>query len=60
MTMLRDLVAAAMVAVVATTLAASAQTQGTLAKIKERGKLLAGVKLDPEKAGSFFPPKWKK
>ena len=21
---------------------------------------LAGVKLDPEKAGSFFPPKWKK
>jgi ABC-type amino acid transport substrate-binding protein len=38
---------AAIAAVVATTLAAAAQApQGTLTKIKERGKLLAGVKLD--------------
>ena len=37
----------AMVAIVAATVAATAQTsQGTIVKIKERGKLLAGVKLD--------------
>src|SRR5438309_9601619 len=37
----------AMVATLATAVAAAAQApQGTLAKIKERGKLLAGVKLD--------------
>jgi len=37
----------ATIAVVATTFSAAAQTsQGTLARIKERGKLLAGVKLD--------------
>jgi polar amino acid transport system substrate-binding protein len=37
----------AMVAVAATGFAAAAQSQqGTLAKVKERGKLLAGVKLD--------------
>jgi len=39
--------AVALVAVVATAATAAAQTpQGSIAKIKERGKLLAGVKLD--------------
>ena len=38
--------AVALIALVATACAANAQAQGTLAKIKERGKLLAGVKLD--------------
>src|SRR5215467_12241574 len=33
--------------------AASAQAQGTLAKIKERGKLLAGIKLDTPPFGSL-------
>ena len=38
----------------ATALSAAAQTpQGTLAKIKERGKLLAGVKLDTPPLGSL-------
>src|SRR6266550_4470471 len=40
-------------ALAATALSASAQTPGTLAKIKERGKLLAGVKLDTPPFGSL-------
>src|SRR5262245_154924 len=40
-------------AVLATTCVAGAQAQGTLAKIKERGKLLAGVKLDTPPFGSL-------
>ncbi len=40
-------------AVLATACAANAQAQGTLAKIKERGKLLAGVKLDTPPFGSL-------
>jgi polar amino acid transport system substrate-binding protein len=42
-----------LVAVLATAGLASAQAQGTLAKIKERGKLLAGVKLDTPPFGSL-------
>jgi ABC-type amino acid transport substrate-binding protein len=42
----------ALAALLATALGASAQT-GTLAKIKERGKLLAGVKLDTPPFGSL-------
>jgi len=37
---------ATLIALAMTAIPASAQTQGTIAKIKERGKLLAGVKLD--------------
>ena len=40
-------------ALAATALSAAAQTPGTLAKIKERGKLLAGVKLDTPPFGSL-------
>src|SRR5215467_3630959 len=35
-----------LIALAMTAVTASAQAQGTIAKIKERGKLLAGVKLD--------------
>ena len=45
--------AVALIALVATACAANAQAQGTLAKIKERGKLLAGVKLDTPPFGSL-------
>jgi len=37
---------ATLVAIAMTAVTAAAQAQGTIAKIKERGKLLAGVKLD--------------
>lgn len=44
----------ALTALVATAFGAAAQTpQGTLAKIKERGKLLAGVKLDTPPFGAL-------
>jgi ABC-type amino acid transport substrate-binding protein len=45
--------AVTVIALVATACAANAQAQGTLAKIKERGKLLAGVKLDTPPFGSL-------
>jgi len=45
--------AMALIALAATACAATAQAQGTLAKIKERGKLLAGVKLDTPPFGSL-------
>src|SRR5450432_3955615 len=45
--------AVTVIALVATAGAANAQAQGTLAKIKERGKLLAGVKLDTPPFGSL-------
>jgi len=45
---------AALIALIATACTAAAQApQGTLAKIKERGKLLAGVKLDTPPFGSL-------
>lgn len=48
------LAVATLVALAATALPAATQTpQGTLAKIKERGKLLAGVKLDTPPFGSL-------
>jgi polar amino acid transport system substrate-binding protein len=45
--------AVAVITLVATACTAAAQAQGTLAKIKERGKLLAGVKLDTPPFGSL-------
>jgi polar amino acid transport system substrate-binding protein len=45
--------AVTVIALIATACAANAQAQGTLAKIKERGKLLAGVKLDTPPFGSL-------
>ena len=45
--------AVAVIALAATACTAAAQAQGTLAKIKERGKLLAGVKLDTPPFGSL-------
>ena len=45
--------AVTVIALVATACAANAQAQGALAKIKERGKLLAGVKLDTPPFGSL-------
>ena len=50
--MIARLLAAVMAGLLATAVGASAQT-GTLAKIKERGKLLAGVKLDTPPFGSL-------
>lgn len=45
--------AVTVIALAATACTAAAQGQGTLAKIKERGKLLAGVKLDTPPFGSL-------
>jgi ABC-type amino acid transport substrate-binding protein len=52
MMMIARFLAALLAGLLATAVGASAQT-GTLAKIKERGKLLAGVKLDTPPFGSL-------
>jgi ABC-type amino acid transport substrate-binding protein len=52
MMMIARFLAAVMACLLATVVGTSAQT-GTLAKIKERGKLLAGVKLDTPPFGSL-------